>query len=73
MTKRCEDCRFWTVGDASPKKIGNVGICSALMPHTAGFYDRNLNVPFWAQDLAHQTTSYQGVDCGTWKRKAVSA
>ena len=65
----CENCRFWHQGDITPKGIGNVGHCAALMPRTGGFYDRNRTTPFWAQKLSGQTASYDGEQSNAFHAK----
>lgn len=67
--RQCEGCQFWNRIDITPKKIGNVGQCSALMARTGGFYDKSKTSPFWANNLSYQTTSWEGTNCNAWKKK----
>lgn len=65
----CETCRLWKKGDPSVKKIGNAGVCTALMPQTSGFYDRSKTAPFWAEQLTFVTNSYEGKECSAFVSK----
>ena len=65
----CETCRFWVVGDVSRKKIGNVGQCTWTLPRTADFYARTVHAPYWLEKITHQTTGWEGTNCGTWTKR----
>lgn len=69
--RNCGTCALWVRGDLTPKGIGNVGQCRALMPRTHGFYDKAPRVPFWAQKLSSQTLNFEGEQCDAhrFKRK----
>jgi hypothetical protein len=66
---QCETCQFWNQGDQSPieNRIGNVGNCVYMMIQGESFYDKPDHVPFWAGRLLHQTISWEGNGCPTWK------
>lgn len=68
IRQQCENCKWWRVGDHSPKDIGNVGICVWMLPRTSDFSNHTKHAPFWAEDILHQTTSYMGKNCGTYEQ-----
>jgi len=69
IKKCCETCQFWKLPDPSQKDIGNVGVCTWLMPHSSDFYAVNDHAPFWTSNLAFRTASFDGQSCGTYKAK----
>ena len=64
---QCDNCKFWKQGDPSARRTGNVGLCTVLLVQTDGFYDRNPNTPFWAQQLVRTTISWEGRSCPTYQ------
>lgn len=72
MKQSCENCRFWRGADPSMKRIGNIKLCTYLMPQSADFYAPPEHAPFWASSITFRTTSYDGQSCAVHqsKRKA---
>jgi hypothetical protein len=68
-SKSCEVCKFWKVGDPSIKDVGNVGLCVWTMPRKSGFYHHTKHAPFWTENIAYRTVSWNGSDCGAFRRK----
>lgn len=64
--KSCDTCRFWTLDGQldAPCRAGNEGICSAVLLN-----GRTAKVPFWAEDIARATISWQGEHCLAWTKK----
>lgn len=68
IQRNCESCKYWRVGDHSPKNIGNVGVCVWTLTRTQDFSSKPLHVPFWLDDTLRQTTSYEGQACPVWEK-----
>ena len=64
--KKCENCKFWVIGDQSKKNISNVGNCTWMFPVSDDFYATTEHAPFWAQDMARRTASWEGEKCNVW-------
>ena len=64
MGKKCEDCKHWVQGDqVLSTDIGNVGNCVFLTTQGSGFYEYPQHTPYWARELIHRTTSFNGTNC----------
>lgn len=58
VVKACERCKHWVVGDPV-EKVNNAGLCNFFLRNTS-------TAPYWANDLARITISWEGTNCPTY-------
>ena len=70
---RCSDCKFWNRngGISIKRPIGNAGLCAYLSPQHREMYHFS-NAPYWAENVAYQTMSFDGSGCDVFSKASAA-